>query len=49
MKANERLSKELCAEFVQLASEMSIQKAAKLSVDLVNRQNSLQAGELFHE
>lgn len=38
VESNERLSKELCAEFVQLASEMSMQKAAKLSGDLVSRQ-----------
>lgn len=38
VESNERLSKELCAEFVQLASEMSMQKAAELSGALVSRQ-----------
>jgi len=38
IEPNERLSKELCAEFVQYAASMSMQKAAHVTGDLVSRQ-----------
>ena len=38
VESNERLSEELCAEFVQLVSEMSMQRAAKVTGELVSRQ-----------
>ena len=38
VEPNERLSKELCAEFVQYAASMSMQKAANVTGGLVSRQ-----------
>ena len=38
IEPNERLSKDLCAQFVQYAASMSMQKAANVTGDLVSRQ-----------